>query len=250
MTADPSRFIYPDWPAPANIFAACTTRQGGESRGAFASLNPASHVGDNWQTVQQNRIVISSALGLPAEPLWLNQVHGAAIAGFDKQYQEPPEADAVMTRQPNQVCVVQTADCLPLLICDSQGQELAAIHAGWRGLAQGIISKVITQFQSDARQLLVWLGPAISQRHFEVGAEVRDCFLKLSEQNEDAFVDSKTSGRYMADLYRLATHELQRHHVEQIYGGDLCSFDDSERFYSYRRDGQTGRMASLIYRKS
>ena len=250
MTVESLSVIKPDWPAPANIVAACTTRLGGGSEAPYASLNPASHVGDDRQRVEHNRQLITRHLALPAQPLWLNQVHGTQIAGFEQNEFSVPEADAVIARQSNQVCVVQTADCLPLLICDSHGREVAAVHAGWRGLVQGIISKVMAEFEADAGQLLVWLGPAISQRFFEVGPEVREAFVSLRESNENAFIDASKPGHYLADLYALARNELHSLGVQQIYGGEHCTYADKKHFYSYRRDGQTGRMASLIYRKS
>ena len=250
MTAKLLSPIFPDWPAPANVVAACTTREGGVSAAPYGSLNPASHVGDEPQLTLANRELIKQALSLPSEPLWLDQVHGSKIVDLAGEFNQPPEADAAISSDINRVCVVQTADCLPVLICDQQGLQVAAVHAGWRSLAAGIVSKTVALFNARPEELLGWLGPAISAQHFEVGAEVRSAFLSLSAQNEQAFEPSVSRGHFMADLYLLAKIQLRSAGVTQVFGGEYCTYTDSARFFSYRRDGQTGRMASLIYRKS
>lgn len=249
MTAKRFSAITPDWPAPANVVAACTTRNAGFSDAPFGSLNPASHVGDNVEKVTANRSLIRQELLLPADPCWLNQTHGDKVFSLVEDLTHAPEADASITEQINKVCVVQTADCLPVLMCDQQGQQVAAVHAGWRSLAAGIVPKTASLFHASPEQLLIWLGPAISAQHFEVGLEVKNQFLQLHADNERAFTPSVRSGHSMADLYLLAKIQLQQLGIKQIFGGDYCTYADSERFYSYRRDGQTGRMASLIYRK-
>ncbi|MGK0440503.1 MAG: YfiH family protein [Pseudohongiellaceae bacterium] len=244
------KIIVPDWPVPANIAAASTTRIGGVSVPPYASLNAAYHVGDDSKAVQLNRQRIVDALSLPSEPAWLNQTHSTDIVQLDHQPSLVSPADGAITSLVDHVCVVQTADCLPVLICDQSGQQVAAVHAGWRGLADGIVTKAIELFKAPAAELLVWLGPAISAPHFEVGAEVRECFVNRNKQYSSAFSASSNTGRYRADLYQLTRLELRGIGVERIYGGEWCTYQDPARFYSYRRDGQTGRMVSLIYRKS
>lgn len=237
--------ILADWPAPANIKAMTTTRLNGASQGAYASFNVASHVADNTEHVAENRRLLRERLSLPAEPLWLDQVHGNHVYQAD-QPNTSRQADAVTTQQIDAICAILTADCLPLLLCNQQGTEVAAIHAGWRGLASGVIDKTVECMSSTSAELMVWLGPAIGPRAFEVGPEVQQQFCVQQTDSQQAF---KPSGkdRYFADIYQLARLNLARLGVRQIYGGEYCSYSDSEHFYSYRRDGQTGRMASLIW---
>ncbi|WP_019531153.1 peptidoglycan editing factor PgeF [Dasania marina] len=246
-TAKLQHFIKPDWPAPDNVVAWASTRQGGVSLPPYSSLNPAAHVGDAAASVQRNRQIISQQCRLPAEPAWLKQTHSTDIVELPSAQLD---ADGATTTAANCVCVVQTADCLPLLLCDQAGQQVAAIHAGWRGLAAGIVEQAVSRMQAPPQQLLVWLGPAISGQHFEVGAEVYAQFVARHSQNRYAFVASERPQYYMADLYQLARNHLQAVGVTAIYGGQYCSYADPQRFYSYRRDGVTGRMASLIYRKA
>jgi len=225
-------WLVPDWPAPENIHAATTLRTGGVSTGAYASLNPALHVGDKNDRVTENRLIIKDMLSLPSEPVWLNQIHSNLV--IDAATSEPlPEADASYTREPGIVCTVMTADCLPLLVCDSEGTCVAAIHAGWRGLLAGVIANTVESLQK--KNLLVWLGPAIGPECFEVGNEVRDLFVKKSASFRNAFRE-QDQGKWLAD-------------IDHIYGGDFCSVTEQARFYSYRRDKGTGRMASLIWRE-
>lgn len=255
--------IIPNWPAPTNISAAITTRNGGCSVSPWDSLNLASHVGDNPQSVEQNWQSVSEQLNLPSALQLLNQVHGIGIVevgGRKKIANEIiPTADGSYTKSQDHVCTVMTADCLPILLCNTVGTEVAAIHAGWRGLAAGVVSNAVKQFCSPATDLMAYLGPAISQQNFEVGPEVRQAFLFSSSPEHiqykinACFTQSDSKGgasksdRWMADLYGLARIALYQAGVSQIYGGDFCSYADAERFYSYRRDGQTGRMASLIW---
>ncbi len=238
-----SDWLIPDWPAPEWVRAVITTRIGGHSRPPYSSLNLAGHVGDASEAVTANRSVLFERLSLPSEPLWLEQVHGCDVveAGGDSC-----SADASTSDIPGQVCVVMTADCLPLLICNRSGTRVAAVHAGWRGLADGVIEAALQRFSEEGDELLVWLGPAIGPDSFEVGDEVRERFLAVSSADEHAFV-AAGSGKWLADIYQLARNRLRAAGVGYIGGGDYCTVTDAERFFSYRRDGITGRMASLIW---
>ncbi|MGI5308704.1 peptidoglycan editing factor PgeF [Rheinheimera sp. WS51] len=247
--------IYPDWPAPANVHAVSSSRLGGVSSTIYDSLNLGLHVNDNPELVAKNRLIYQQMAQMPAVPTWLNQVHGTHVAVLPLTSnkiisnkvtsQEPITADASFSQTRQQICTVMTADCLPLLICDSEGQQVAAVHAGWRGLCAGIIEKTIAHF-SQPQQVLVWLGPAISQAKFEVGPEVRAQFMQHNSNAAQAFVLHR-NGKYLADIYQLARQRLQALGVSAIYGGDYCTYQQAELFYSYRRDGQTGRMASAIW---
>ena len=240
-TAD---WIIPDWPAPHWVRACSTTRSGGASGPPYDSLNLAEHVGDAAEKVTENRARLKQVLDLTAEPVWLTQVHGtrvvdaAAISGT-------PEADGSYSRQTGVICAVLTADCLPLLLCDEQGSRVAAVHVGWRGLAVGVIEAAL-QHLGDTRHLMAWLGPAIGPRNFEVGDEVREIFVTHDPAAQQAFQPSP-AGRWLVDLYQLARQRLNAQGVTRIYGGEWCTYSESQRFYSYRRDGVTGRMATLIW---
>ena len=238
-----SDWIIPDWPAPACVRAVITTRAGGHSQPPFASLNLAEHVGDDPILVAENRAILSERLGLPSEPLWLEQLHGCDVVEVESGISG---ADASTTEIPEQVCVVMTADCLPLLICNRAGTRVAAVHAGWRGLADGVIEAAIERFSEDGNELLAWLGPAIGPDRFEVGDDVRERFLGLNPADESAFAVAD-SGKWFADIYALAHSRLEAKNIGYVGGGDCCTVSDSERFFSYRRDGITGRMASLIW---
>lgn len=239
-------WIVPDWPAPPNVKAATTLRTGGVSEGAFFSLNLGSHVGDDPGAVIENRRLVRSALKLPAEPTWLNQVHGIEVVDASRDAATPPAADASIARGPGAVCVVMTADCLPVLFCDREGTRVGAAHAGWRGLAGGVLGATIKALDVPPSELMAWLGPAIEQDAFEVGDEVREAFLKLAPDNAAAFRANARS-RWQADLYQLARNELARQGVTAVHGGGFNCFADSERFFSYRRASRTGRMASLVW---
>ncbi len=245
-----NNFISPEWPAPSNIKAYCTTRKNGVSEGVYAEFNLGFHSGDNKEHVQKNREQLKKTLPLSAEPLWLKQTHSNLVIDADAYY-ENIDCDGCYTNKKKQACVVMTADCLPVLLCNRQGTEIAAIHAGWRGLANGIIEAGLKHFQSPAHDILVYLGPAIGPQHFEVGEEVRDIFLHHNANTEKAFqaIDNPAKEKkWLANLYELARLRLNNKGVTSIYGGDLCTFSDKTRFYSYRRDGQqTGRLASLIW---
>jgi YfiH family protein len=239
--------IEADWAAPSNVRAVATTRAGGVSVGAFASLNLGSHVGDDAHAVSENRQRLRAALALPRDPVWLNQVHGHAVVEATV-YDAPPTADASFSRSPGQACVVLTADCLPVLLCDRDGTCVAAAHAGWRGLAGGVVENALRAMGVSPDRVLAWLGPAIEQDMFEVGQEVREQFVARSADNADAFKPN-ARGRWQAELYDLARRELARLGVTEVFGGGLRCYADRDRFYSYRRDGKTGRMATLVWMK-
>ncbi len=236
--------IHADWPAPANVQAFTTTRAGGVSEGAYRGLNLATHVGDDEQRVRRNRECLQEQAKLPQAPQWLSQCHGDRVVPLPASTTQG--FDAAYTTQAGTVCAVLTADCLPLLVCNRHGDEVAAIHAGWRGLHAGVIERCIAGFDSPASALLVWLGPAIGPQAFEVGREVYEAFCQGNAGNENAFMQTG-AGHWHCDLYRLARNVLQRLGVEAVYGGDFCTFSDAERFYSYRRDGETGRIASAVW---
>lgn len=237
--------IRPEWPAPPWVHAGSTTRGGGVSTGAYAGLNLGDHVGDEPRRVARNRALVQAALDLPAAPRWLTQVHGCAVAQGERAV--PGQlADAVMTRRPAVVCAVLTADCLPLLICDRRGRAAAAVHAGWRGLAAGVIERTLEALGEAPADLLVWLGPAIGPAAFAVGPEVRAAFLAADPGVASAFRPGP-GDRWLADLYALARARLARAGVMRVFGGDYCTWSDPGRFFSFRRDGVTGRMASLIW---
>lgn len=238
-------WLTPDWPAPPSVHVVCTTRKGGVSLPPWDSMNPADHVGDDPAAVAANRAALAKALSLPSEPCWLRQVHGLqvveAVPGSGVT-----EADAAWTRQTGTVCVVQTADCLPLVLCDAGGTRVAVAHAGWRGLQAGVIEATARAAGLEGDAVLAWLGPAIGPAAFVVGDEVRQAFLDSDSGAGEAFTPAE-GGRWHADLYRLARRRLARCGITRVSGGGLCSFSDAERFFSYRRDGTTGRMATLAW---
>ncbi len=238
-----SNWIIPDWPVPDHVRAIITTRKGGSSQSPFDSLNLADHVDDNPASVINNRAILFESIGLPSEPMWLRQVHGCDVA---EKGDDSTSADASTSTVPGQVCVVMTADCLPLLLCNRAGTRVAAVHAGWRGLADGVIEATLNRFSEDGEELLAWMGPAIGPDRFEVGDDVRDRFLAENSSDENAFVPNG-AGKWLADIYSLARTRLKTANCGYVGGGDYCTASDSERFFSYRRDGITGRMASLIW---
>jgi YfiH family protein len=237
--------ILPDWPAPPHVRAATTTRRGGYSRTPYATLNLADHVGDHPRQVAANRARLRQYLALPGEPAWLRQVHktGVVEAG---EWRETPEGDGSVAREPGVVCAVLTADCLPVLLCDRAGRRVAALHAGWRGLSAGIIEAGVRALDFPSEDLLAWLGPAIGPDAFEVGPEVRQVFVARDARAAKSFKPSP-NGRWLADIYQLARLRLSRVGVNAAYGGSYCTYTDAARFYSYRRDRTTGRMANLIW---
>lgn len=239
------QFILPDWPAPANVRAAVTTRVGGVSRAPYDSFNLAAHVGDEPAAVRENRARLCATLLLPAEPVWLKQVHGVAVVDATRGDVEQV-ADGAYAAQPGTVCAVLTADCLPVLLCNRAGTKVAALHAGWRGLAGGVIETGVQALGVPGGDLLAWLGPAIGSASFEVGPEVRAAFVQDDAQATQGF-RATCDGKYLADIYQLARLRLQRLGVAAAYGGGFCTVTERARFFSYRRDGATGRMASLIW---
>lgn len=243
--SDGVRWSMPDWPAPSCIRALITERNGGVSRPPYDALNLATHVGDDPAHVTENRRRLARAAGLPGEPLWLTQVHGCAVADAAHE-PEGCEADAAFTDVPGQVCAVLTADCLPLLVTNRAGSAVAAIHAGWRGLASGVVEAALARFDGDPADLMVWLGPAIGPEAFEVGEDVVGAFV-ASDAGAEACFRPHRPGHWMADIYALARRRLEALGVGFFGGGGYCTFSDSARYYSYRRDGITGRMASLIW---
>jgi purine-nucleoside/S-methyl-5'-thioadenosine phosphorylase / adenosine deaminase len=239
--------LYPEWPAPPSVRAAITTRAGGVSDAPWDSLNLADHVGDDPACVAENRHRLRAQLALPAEPFWLHQVHGCDVADADEAVTGTPcAADAAVATRPGSVCAVLTADCLPVLFCSRAGDWVAAAHAGWRGLAAGVLEHAVARAPLPAADLLAWLGPAIGPQAFEVGSEVRAAFLADDADAAACFAPSP-AGRWLADLYALARRRLVRCGVGWVGGGGLCTFTDAARFFSFRRDGATGRMASLIW---
>jgi len=239
-------WLQAQWPAPAHVRTASTLRRGGVSATPFDTLNLGGHVGDVPDAVQRNRQRLHQALQLPSEPCWLNQVHGTRVVEADV-WTTPPQADACIARSAGQVCVVMTADCLPVLFCSREGDRVAAAHAGWRGLAGGVLQSTVSSLGLPGSQLMAWLGPAIGPEAFEVGDEVRIAFTAQDAAAAQAFRPSHRVGYWLADLYLLARQDLQRLGVHAIYGGEGCTYSDEARFFSYRRDQRTGRMASLIW---
>lgn len=238
-----SDFITPDWPAPARVRSLVTTRAGGVSVGPYASLNLGTHVGDDAKAVAANRARL--LLHVPSSPRWLEQVHGVAVVDASV-VTGVPVADAAFTRQPGVVCAVMTADCLPVLLCDEAGSVVAVAHAGWRGLHAGVIEATIAAMGVAPSSLMAWLGPAIGPTAFEVGDEVRAAFVGVASEDAAAF-QAHAGGKWLADLYALARARLARAGVLKVTGGEYCTYREPEKFFSYRRDGVTGRMASLIW---
>ena len=241
-----SNLIIPNWPAPKNIHALQTNREGGCSHAPYDSFNLGSHVGDDPIRVAQNRQLLSQFL--PSEPVWLNQLHGINVVDA-AQMDCVPDADASYSTHKNVVCVTMTADCLPILVCNTAGTVVASIHAGWRSLCDGVIEATIAKLPAKPADLMAWLGPAIGPNAFEVGAEVREQFIAKDAKAELAF--NKHGDKYLADIYQIATQRLNNLGVTQIYGGgqdeDWCTFTDEKSYFSFRRDGDTGRMATLIW---
>lgn len=234
--------ILPDWPAPRNVRACVTTRSGGVSSAPYESFNLGDHVGDEPQAVASNRQRLQHMLG--CEPAWMSQVHSNVTV--EASPVDCPTADGCWTATPGIACAVLTADCLPVLFCDRDGARVAAAHAGWRGLAAGMLEATIEAMQASGGELLAWLGPAIGSTAFEVGPEVRDAFVSQHAQAATAFTPSRNAGRFMADIYQLARIRLAACGVSDVYGGGFCTVSDP-RFYSYRRANRTGRFASLVW---
>jgi YfiH family protein len=242
--------LRPDWPAPANVRAVCTLRDGGVSAAPYELLNLAVHVGDDAQAVAANRQRLCEELRLSGEPRWLTQIHGTKVFDADRAALSgssvAPEADAAITRRSGNVLAVLVADCMPILLCRRDGAGVAIAHAGWRGLATGVVEASVDALGAGGEQLLAWLGPAIGASHFEVGDEVRAAFLSHDERASAAFTRN-ARGRWQCDLYQLARQRLQALGVGAIHGERRCTYRERESFFSYRRDGRTGRFAALIW---
>jgi hypothetical protein len=239
----PAEWIVPDWPAPPSVGALATVRSGGVSQEPYSSLNLGDYVGDEPARVAGNRAILRAHL--PAEPCWLRQVHGRVVATADDGNAGNQEADASVARKPGVVCGILSADCLPVLFCDEAGTVVAAAHAGWRGLAAGVLEAAVRAMGVAPETLLVWLGPAIGPDHFEVGDEVRAAFIARQPQAATAF--RARGDKWLADLYLLARLRLASLGTTRVFGGNFCTYGDAGRFFSYRRDGRTGRMASLVW---
>ncbi|NJD24242.1 MAG: peptidoglycan editing factor PgeF [Betaproteobacteria bacterium] len=239
-----TELIIPDWPAPANVGALQTTRAGGVSGGPWAAFNLGDHVGDDPQAVRANRARLRAVL--PAEPVWLRQVHGAVAVDAAGAGKTVPEADAAFASVPGVVCAVLTADCLPVLFCDLAGTIVGAVHAGWRGLRAGVLENTVAALRRPPGEIMAWLGPAIGRSAFEVGSEVRAAFVADDPGAAAAFAPG-VADRWWCDLPALARRRLAARGVTAVFGGDACTVSDPERYFSYRRDGVTGRMASLVW---
>ncbi len=238
--------LAPEWPQlPSRVHAYSTTRHGGVSQKPYNSLNLGDHVGDDPLHVAENRRIICELANVPNAPCWLEQVHGTRVLTLDGSRQSDCKADASYTRTPGEVCVVMTADCLPVLFSSDEGTEVAAAHAGWRGLCDGVLENTLSHFQADTASISVWLGPAIGPRQFEVGAEVREKFIAHHEQTAQAFIPH--GEKYLADIYHLAQIRLEMAGITRIYGGEYCTVSEPEVFFSYRREREAGRMASFIW---
>lgn len=246
MNSRPVNFFRPDWPAPEQIEAICTTRQDGHSLSPYDSFNLATHVGDSAELVDANRKKLIRALNLPSQPCWLNQTHSTRVTYLHSSRSYEIDSDSAITREINKIAVVMTADCLPILLCNREGTEVAAIHAGWRGLVDGVIEKTLDKMDSDPAQLLAWIGPAISQSRFEVGREVLDLFVEKDSRATD-YLKANRPGHWLCDLSGIAEQRLRLQGLSDIFPSGLCSFNDASRFYSYRRNKVTGRMACLIW---
>lgn len=244
MTTPHPDWITPDWPAPANVKALITTRAGGVSTGPFASFNLGLRTGDDPLAVAANREQLAALL--PRQPIWLQQVHGARVVDADETADEP-EADAAIARRSGTVCAVLVADCIPVLLADRSGATVGIAHAGWRGLACGVIENTVREMGGDSSRLIAYLGPGIGPDAFEVGSEVREAFLARDAGAAAAFMPH-IPGKWRADLFQLARHCLRRAGVAEIHGGTMCTYSDTRQFFSYRRSRTTGRMAALIWR--
>lgn len=238
-------FIYPEWPAPQNVRALTTTRVGGYSAAPFDSFNLSLRSGDNVEHVRRNRALLIKSAGLPAEPVWLRQVHGNRV--IDAADSGPySEADGSYTQQPQVVCAVLTADCCPVFLCDRHGNRVAVLHCGWRGIARGLIEQGVARMKVPVVDLLGWLGPAIGPSSFEVGDDVYEAFT-VHDRDAAAAFERQENGRWLADIYALVRQRLQAVGVTQIFGANYCTVLERQRFFSYRRDRVCGHMASLIW---
>jgi YfiH family protein len=243
--------LRPDWPAPQRVRAVFTLRAGGVSVGHCASLNVGAHVQDDPAAVAENRRRIITAFDLPTEPAWLTQMHGAAVSRLEPGNEPTLTGDAVVTAEADRVCVIQVADCLPVLFAARDGSVVGAAHAGWRGLAAGVLENSVATLGVPPAELMAWIGPGIGPAHFEVGPEVRDALVRAAPENGAALAAAafqpNARGRWQCDLVALTRQRLAAAGLRNIYGGNWCTFADAERFFSHRRDGRSGRMAALIW---
>ncbi len=241
-------YITPNWPVPENIRCITTTRTGGCSLQEYSSLNFGNHVKDDATNVEKNRKIIKQDLQLPSEPVWLEQEHGSSVLKLGIDLAKNITADAAYTNEACVVCAVLTADCLPVAFCDQAGQHIAVSHAGWRGLVNGVLENTLQAMPVKNEKILCWLGPAIGPNKFEVGEEVVEQFVTIDEVHKNAFTEQNNK-KYLANIYQLARNILTKHDVQNVCGGEHCTYSESDTFYSYRRDGETGRMATLIWKK-
>jgi len=242
-------WIQPNWPAPKNVASISTTRHGGISKGIYSNFNLGAHVDDDELCVKRNRQILREQLGIKHEPNWIDQQHGTNIVQLTTSNNATYQADATYTTEQDKVCVALTADCLPVLFSDQEGSCVAVAHAGWRGLLKGVLESTLSALPAPNNQILCWLGPAIGPKKFEVGEDLKDLFVSKDQIHGVAFKPSST-GKCLADIYQLAKNILINCGVENIYGGGCCTYSETDRFYSYRRDGNTGRMATMIWIKS
>ena len=240
-----TNLIIPEWPLPAGVAACSSTRNGGISLPPYDSLNLGAHCGDNLEHVEENRRRLFAAGGLPSKPVWLEQVHGKDVLTLTGEAYASKRADASYSNTPGMVCAVMTADCLPVLFCNRAGTEVAAAHAGWRGLCAGVLEETLACFADRPENIQAWLGPAIGPNAFEVGQDVREAFMAVDAAADSAFIPA--GEKYYADIYTLARQRLAKAGVTQVSGGDRCTFTQKQDFFSYRRDKTTGRMASFIW---
>tara|TARA_Y100001956_G_C4126070_1_gene190136 strand:- start:3024 stop:3752 length:729 start_codon:yes stop_codon:yes gene_type:complete len=236
--------IIPNWPAPKNIKAFASTRAGGYSTPPYEGLNLGAHVGDDDKTVMRNRQLLTESANMPSAPVWLNQTHSTVVTEVNQPTNEVLNADGLFTQKSGIVCSAMTADCLPVLLTNVSGTQVAAVHAGWRGLADGIIENALCHFDGE---VMAWIGPAIGSEAFEVGDDVLQAFCSFDPKAEQAFKAKAELGKYLADMNQLVTQRLNKSGVTRVYYSELCTYQDSERFYSYRRDGITGRQATFIW---
>ncbi|MFA0414179.1 peptidoglycan editing factor PgeF [Vibrio renipiscarius] len=242
-------WIVPKWNAPKNVKAIASTRLGGFSTKCYQGLNLGSHVGDNLDTVLKNRQYLTQKAEMPSAPIWLNQTHSTVVQRVSSPIDTPLNADGLVTSNKGVVISAMTADCLPVLLTNAQGTQVSAVHAGWRGLANGIIENAVAMFEHDVSNsnVIAWLGPAIGSTAFEVGEDVRQAFCDADSQAMMAFKSTGQSGKWWANMELLATQRLNALGVTQVFASGLCTYSNPEQFYSYRRDGVTGRFASFIW---
>ncbi|WP_199435945.1 peptidoglycan editing factor PgeF [Vibrio owensii] len=236
--------ILPNWPAPKNVKAFASTRVGGFSSAPYQGLNLGAHVGDDPSIVEKNRAWLAQQANMPSAPIWLNQTHSTVVAQVSAPTTQVLDADGVFTSASNVVCSAMTADCLPVLLTNTQGTQVAAVHAGWRGLANGIVENALELFSGE---VMAWLGPAIGPQAFEVDEDVLQAFVDFDLQAHQAFTPRDIEGKWLADMSKLATQRLNKLGVTQVFDSGLCTFQDKNDFYSYRRDGVTGRQATFIW---